>query len=199
MQDIEVIVIGGSAGALEALLAILPMLPASLAIPIVLVMHLAPDHPSLLPGLLGRACRRPVREAEDKLGLEAGTIYVAPANYHVLLERGRALALSVDPPVHFSRPSIDVLFESAADTFGAAAAGIVLSGANEDGARGLRRILDAGGLAAIQDPATAPHPEMPGAAIRGAGERARVLPLEGILRWCSSLSAAGTSHQDAPS
>ncbi|MEO7734280.1 MAG: chemotaxis protein CheB [Kofleriaceae bacterium] len=201
MQDVvhhtEVIVIGGSAGALEALLAILPALPSSLAIPVVVVLHLAPNHPSLLPSLLGRVCGRPVREVEDKQVLEAGAIHVAPPNYHVLLERAHTLALSVDAPVQFSRPSIDVLFESAADAFGRAAAGIVLSGANEDGARGLRCIVDAGGRAAIQSPATAAHAEMPAAAARWS-RSAEVLSIEGLTRWCSDLTGPGTL-QDARS
>lgn len=195
MQDTELIVIGGSAGALEALLAVLPALPASLTTPIVVAMHLAPNHQSLLPELLGRACARPVREIEDKVRLEPRMIHVAPANYHVLVERDRCLSLSVDPPVHFSRPSIDVLFESAADTIGRGTAGVLLSGANEDGAYGLRRILDAGGLAAVQDPATAAHPEMPAAAMRLAGGRARVLDVPGLIDFCSGLR--DTLHQDA--
>jgi two-component system, chemotaxis family, protein-glutamate methylesterase/glutaminase len=197
-QDIEVIVIGGSAGALEALLVLLPALPSSLAIPIVVALHVAPNHPSLLPALLGRACARPVHEVEDKLPLSPGAIYVAPPNYHVLLERDRTLALSVDAPVQFSRPSIDVLFESAADAFGRAVAGVVLSGANDDGARGLRGIVDAGGLAAVQDPATAGHAEMPAAAARAASH-AQVLSIEGLTRWCSSLTGPGTLRQDAGS
>jgi len=198
VHDIDVIVIGGSAGALEPLLALLPALPGGLAIPIVVVLHVAPNHPSLLPVLLARACARPVWEIEDKQVLQPGAIHVAPSNYHVLLERDRTLALSVDAPVQFSRPSIDVLFESAADAFGRAVAGIVLSGANEDGARGLRRIVDAGGLGGIQDPATAAHAEMPAAAARWSSS-AEVLSIEGLTRWCSSLTGPGTLRQDARS
>ena len=195
MHEINVIVIGGSAGALEALLALLPALPSTLSIPIVVVMHLAPSHPSLLPALLARACDRPVHEVEDKQPLVRSEIYVAPPNYHVLIERAGRLALSVDAPVHFSRPSIDVLFESAADALGPAVAGIVLSGANEDGARGLRRIVDAGGLAAVQDPATATHREMPAAALRAAG--AQAYSLDELTRWCASLSGPAILRQDA--
>jgi len=200
MQDIvhrtEVIVIGGSAGAIEALLAILPALPSALTIPVVVVLHVAPNHPSLLPSLLGRVCPRPVREIEDKQRLEAGAIQVAPPNYHVLLERDRTLALSVDAPVQFSRPSIDVLFESAAASLGRAVAGIVLSGANEDGARGLRCIVDAGGRAAIQAPSAAAHAEMPAAAARWSST-AELLSIEGLTRWCSGLTGPGTLRQDA--
>ena len=197
MHEIDLIVIGGSAGALEALLAILPGLPPSHKIPIVVVLHLAPNHPSLLPTVLAHACARPVREIEDKQQLEPAAIYVAPPNYHVLVERIGRLALSVDAPVHFSRPSIDVLFESAADALGRAVAGVVLSGANDDGARGLRRIVDAGGLAAIQDPATAAHREMPAAALRWTD--APACSIEQLTRWCSSLPGPTILREDARS
>lgn len=191
----SVIVIGGSAGALDVLLELLPALPDELAIPIVLVVHIPPDQPSLLPELLARVCRRPVREADDKLAMAARTIHVAPPNYHVLIERDGTLALSVDPPVHFSRPSIDVLFESAADSFGASVAGVVLSGANEDGARGLGRIHQAGGAAIIQDPGTAQHGMMPAAALRCVGPAARVVPAG---RLAHLLSTPGTMMAPHP-
>jgi len=175
MTTVELIVIGGSAGALEPLLAIFGDLPDELTIPIVVVMHLPPTRPSLIPDLAARVCRRPVQEAEDKLAMQQSTIYVAPPNYHVLIERDRSLSLSTDPPVHFSRPSIDVLFESAADSLGRGVAGLVLSGASEDGARGLRRIHDVGGTAIVQDPATASCSVMPAAARSRVGPDARVL------------------------
>ncbi|MBC7977093.1 MAG: chemotaxis protein CheB [Myxococcales bacterium] len=198
MHEIEIIVIGGSAGALEALLALLPELPHGPdrgAIPVVVAMHLTPNQPSLLPDLLARVCARPVYEVEDKHRLQPGTVCVAPPNYHVLVERDRSLALSVDAPVHFSRPSIDVLFESAADAIGRGVAGVILSGANEDGARGLRRIVDAGGLAAIQDPTTAPHSEMPAAALRWSG--AKTYSIAELARWCASLAGPAILGQDA--
>ena len=179
MSAPAVIAIGGSAGALDALLALLPALPDALATPIVVVVHVPPAQPSLLAELLARACRRPVLEIEDKLAMQQRTIYVAPPNYHVLCERDRSLALSVDAPVQFSRPSIDVLFESAVDAFRGAVVGVVLSGANDDGARGLARIARAGGTALVQDPTTAAYPEMPAAAARMAGA-ARVAPVAGL-------------------
>jgi len=197
MPELDVIMIGGSAGALEALLAILPELPAAFTVPIVVVLHLPPAQPSLLPDVLSRACRRRVAEIEDKMALLPQTIHVAPPNYHVLLERDRTIALSVDPPVHFSRPSIDVAFDAAADSFGRTAAGVLLSGASEDGARGLARIHRAGGPALIQDPASARHPEMPAAAVRWVGPGAQVHLLPELA---SAVSALGgilmTSHQD---
>jgi two-component system chemotaxis response regulator CheB len=170
----RVIVIGGSAGALEVLLAILPTLPATRTTPIVIVLHLAPTPPSLVPALLERATALRVIEVEDKQPLLPGTIHVAPANYHVLFERDATLALSVDEAVNFSRPSIDVSFESVARAFGPGAIGILLSGANDDGAVGLWHIAEAGGLAVVQDPATARQPIMPRAAIHLLRTRARV-------------------------
>jgi two-component system chemotaxis response regulator CheB len=196
MTELDVIMIGGSAGGLEALLAILPGLPAAFAIPIVVVFHLSPSQPSLLADVLSRACRRRVAEIEDKMALLPHTIHVAPPNYHVLLERDRTIALSVDPPVHFSRPSIDVAFDSAADSFGRTSAGVLLSGASEDGARGLARIHRAGGLALIQDPASARHPEMPAAAVHWVGPGAQVHLLPELASAVSALGGILTSHQD---
>jgi two-component system chemotaxis response regulator CheB len=161
----SVIAIGGSAGALDALLALATALPASFATPIVVVLHLAPNQKSLLAELIVRRTGRPCVEIEDKQPLEVRTIHVAPPNYHVLLERTGTLSLSVDEPVQFSRPSIDVLFESVARAAGPRAVGIVLSGANDDGAAGLARIAAAGGAAFVQDPATAQQRAMPVAAI----------------------------------
>jgi two-component system chemotaxis response regulator CheB len=160
----DLFVIGGSAGALEPLLEITSVIPAELEIPIAVVLHLTPSQPSLVPPLLARESARRIREAEDKEPLQPHTIYIAPPNYHMLVERTGTLALSVDDPVNFSRPSVDVLFESAADAFGARLIGLVLSGANADGAAGLRRIADAGGLALVQSVASAAYPTMPAAA-----------------------------------
>jgi len=196
MTELDVIMIGGSAGALEALLAILPGLPPAFAIPVVVVIHLSPSQPSLLVELLARACPLRVAEIEDKMALSPHTIHVAPPNYHVLLERDRTIALSVDPPVHFSRPSIDVAFDSAADSFGRTAAGVLLSGASEDGARGLARIHRAGGTALIQDPACARHPEMPSSAVHWVGLGAQVLLLPELASAVAALGGMLTSHQD---
>ncbi|MBZ0231460.1 MAG: chemotaxis protein CheB, partial [Deltaproteobacteria bacterium] len=135
-RPLQLLVVGGSAGALEPLLAIVGALPPALETPIAVLLHLSPRQPSLLPQLLGHVTSRRVREAEDKEPLAPGTIYVAPPDYHLLVERAGTLALSVDPPVNFSRPSIDVLFESAADAFGPGVAALVLSGSNHDGDAG---------------------------------------------------------------
>jgi two-component system, chemotaxis family, protein-glutamate methylesterase/glutaminase len=197
MRHLDVILIGGSAGALEGLLAILPALPDAFAIPIVVVLHLAPTQPNLVPELLQRATRRRVAEIDDKQPLRGDTVHVAPANYHVLIERDRTLSLSVDELVHFSRPSIDVLFESAAVALHAGVAGILLSGANEDGATGLERIADAGGLAVIQDPATSRHSTMPSIGVVRLRGRAHVLPVGNIAAFLAGLDSAEARMEHA--
>ncbi len=193
MKRTAVIVVGGSAGSLEALLVLLPELPATFAVPAVIVMHMSAHHPSLLPEILARKCRLPVVEIEDKQPLIAGTIYVAAPGYHVLFERDGTLALSADDAVNHSRPSIDVAFESAADAFGAGVVAIVLSGGNDDGARGVVRILEAGGIVLVQDPASARHPVMPRAALARAGESVRVGRPAELARTLIALATEETS------
>lgn len=159
----DVIVIGGSAGALEPVFGIVKALPRSIEAAVVVVMHVLPNQPSLLPSLLQQACRdRVVREPEDKEPVAPRTIYVAPPNYHLLIERGRTFSLSVDDPVNFSRPSIDVLFESAAEAYGSRIVAVVLSGSNSDGAVGLAAIARRGGTTIVQ--ADADYATMPDAA-----------------------------------
>ncbi len=176
---IEATVIGGSAGALEALASLLEGLPAGLRVPIAIVVHIARNKPSALGSVLAAHSALPVCEAEDKAPLEPGHAYVAPPGYHVLIERGPSFALSVDAPVNFSQPSIDVLFESAAAALGPAVAGVLLSGANEDGARGLLAISEAGGVAMVQEPGEAASRTMPEAALRTC-PRAAVAHIAGI-------------------
>src|SRR5436190_14434874 len=147
----EIILAGTSWGGLQALSALVGGLPADFAVPIVLVQHRHRESNSLLSSLLQDRTPLPVCEVEDKLPIEPRNIYVAPADYHLLVERGH-FALSLDEPVRFSRPSIDVTFSSAADSYGPSVVGAVLTGANADGALGLRRIADRGGLALVQDP-----------------------------------------------
>ncbi|PYE23498.1 two-component system chemotaxis response regulator CheB [Rhizobium sp. PP-F2F-G20b] len=191
MSDVrpQAVVIGASAGALEALTIILPALPADFPVPIMLVVHIPGDKRSVLAELFQAKCRIRVMEVEDKEPLAGGTAYFAPPNYHLLVEGNRTLSLSSDEPVMFSRPSIDVLFESAADAFGAALVGIVLTGANHDGARGLRAISNAGGHAVVQDPATAFAAAMPEGAIARCPE-ARVLPLDAIAAYLQKVVCA---------
>jgi two-component system chemotaxis response regulator CheB len=164
----DLAVIGGSSGAVEALGRIIPALPAESWLPIAVVVHVAPDRPSLLPSLMATHARVEVREAADKDRIVAGTVYFAPSGYHLLVERGGTLALSVDPPVHYCRPSVDVLFQSASEAIGPGVLGIILTGANSDGAEGLRCIRESGGVAIVQAPSDASSPEMPRAAILAA-------------------------------
>jgi two-component system, chemotaxis family, protein-glutamate methylesterase/glutaminase len=159
-ERIEAIVIGGSAGAVEALAILLPALPRRLQAAVFIVLHLPREQPSLLVEIFRGKCSLPVKEAEDKEPVQAGIVYFAPPDYHLLLDRGPQLSLSVDEPVHFSRPSVDVLFESAADLYGARLMGIILSGANADGAAGLAAVHGAGGLTIVQEPGSTPVPVM---------------------------------------
>jgi two-component system, chemotaxis family, protein-glutamate methylesterase/glutaminase len=164
-RPIQALVIGGSAGAIDVLGTLLPALPAGLSVPVVVVVHVPPDRPSYLPEVLGARTVLPVREAEDKEPVEPGVIYVAPPNYHLLVERSHRFALSVDAPVHFSRPAIDVLFESAAVAWGEGLAAVLLTGASADGAIGLERVRASGGLTAVQAPDSATARTMPDAAL----------------------------------
>ena len=189
---IDAIAIGGSAGAVEAVGKLLEGLPAEFKPSVLVVIHVPADRPSLLASVLGQRCRRPVREALDKERVEPGVIYVAPQDYHLLVETAGALALSRDEPVAFSRPSIDVMFESAAEAYGARLLGIVLSGANADGAAGLAAIRKAGGRAWVQDPADAMAATMPAAAIAQAGADA-VLPINDMAQRLAHLRSGRLS------
>jgi two-component system chemotaxis response regulator CheB len=161
----RIVAIGASAGALEALLALVPPLPREFPVPIVVAVHVPPDRDSGLPAVIARQSAVALVEAEDKMPLLAGHVYFAPPDYHLLVERHGALALSTDALVHFSRPSIDVLFESVAASIGARSLGILLSGANADGAAGLAAIAASGGLTWVQTPASARVSTMPEAAL----------------------------------
>ncbi|MBS7700086.1 chemotaxis protein CheB [Chelatococcus sp.] len=182
----EAVVIGASAGALEALSVILPSLPGSFRIPILVVVHMPPDRRSVMAELFRAKCRLFVEEAEDKEPISGGTIYFAPPDYHLLVEVDRTICLSSDEPVLFSRPSIDVLFESAADAYGPGLIAIVLTGANHDGTRGLRAVLDAGGTGLVQDPREAFASAMPESAIRTCPD-ARVMSLQAIAQYLEEV------------
>lgn len=163
------IAIGASAGGIEAASVLLRALPASFSIPVVLVLHLPPNRASLLPELFARHCALAVKEAEDKEPLRPGTVYVGPPDYHLLVEPGGLLSLSCDAPLNFSRPSLDMLFESAALAYRDALLAIQLTGASADGADGLGTVRRMGGAVWVQDPDEAQSNIMPLAAIRQAG------------------------------
>jgi two-component system chemotaxis response regulator CheB len=174
----EIIVVGASAGGLSAIERLLGALPRGFPVPIVVVQHRSRESSDAYAEVIGSRTSLPVREIEDGDPLRGPGVYLAPPDYHVLIEPGHT-ALSIDDPVSYSRPSIDVLFESAADAYGSRVCAVLLTGANADGAKGLVRVKQAGGFAIVQDPATAESPEMPTAGIAAANVD-RVLGLDRI-------------------
>jgi two-component system chemotaxis response regulator CheB len=176
VRQLSAIAIGGSAGSIDALSQLLPALAADSGVAVLVVVHLPRERDSKLAEIFSKRCRVRLVEAEDKQPLEPGHVYFAPPDYHLLVDRGPAVALSSDELVHYSRPAIDPLFESAADVYGRGLMGIVLSGANEDGAAGLAAVARAGGVTLVQSPGEAVASDMPLAAIR-AVPASRVLTI----------------------
>ena len=175
----ELVVIGGSAGGVDALIGLLPSVPADYRSTVVCILHVPADRDSRLAELFELRAALPVREAQDKEPIEPGVIYFAGSGYHLSVERDRCFSLSCEAPVQFARPAIDVLMESAADAYGPRLAGILLTGANHDGAEGMCRIRERGGLTVVQDPFEAQASAMPEEAIRRCAPDL-VLPLSGI-------------------
>jgi two-component system chemotaxis response regulator CheB len=191
----ELIVIGASWGGMRALAAVLEPLPEEFDIPMVIVQHRSSCGADLLEQVLARSSKRAVVAAHDKDPLLSDRVFVAPPDYHLLVEKGH-LALSTEEHVQFARPSIDVLFQSAADAYGERVLGVLLTGANEDGAEGLARIAAAGGFTVVQNPATAARGEMPGAAIaRGAARL--VLELDRIGPFLAGLRSGAVRGDPA--
>ena len=180
------IAIGGSAGSMEALISIFSALPKDFKLPIITVCHVHPRDEGGLVEVFSRHVDFRVREVEDKEKVCSGIIYFAPANYHLLLESERTFALSVDEKVNYSRPSIDVFFDSAAMALGDGLIGILLTGANNDGATGIKSIKKYGGLTIAQNPEEAVHPTMPQAAI-ATGSVDRILSIAEIIRFLKLL------------
>jgi two-component system chemotaxis response regulator CheB len=191
MRTIDLVVIGCSLGGMRALSIILGALPANFQPPIAVVQHRHKLSAEGLPSYLRQQSQLPVVDVDDKQWIRDGQVYLAPADYHLLVEKG-TFSLSVDQAVSFSRPSIDVLFESAADAYRDKLVGVVLTGANADGALGARRIKQQGGFVIVQDPSTAEAPAMPQAAIDSVRVD-RILPLERIGPFLVEL-CRHTSH-----
>lgn len=175
----EAVVIGASSGGMKALLKIFSGLPRDFKMPIVVVQHIKATSENYSVEVFGNHCRLPVKEAEEKEKIAGGAIYLAPPDYHLLIEPDKTFSLSVDEKVNFARPSIDVLFESAAFAYKSSLVGILLTGANHDGAAGMLKIKNAGGLTISQDPETAECAVMPEAAIK-LGAADLVLSLQEI-------------------
>lgn len=182
-----IVVIGASLGGLHALERVLHALPTGFSLPILVVQHRSEEGPALLAGLLGRHSPLPVSEAEDKSELKPGCVLVAPAGYHALVEPGH-VSLSTEAEVRYSRPSIDVALQTASEAYGERAVGVVLTGANDDGAQGLAEIRRRGGVAIVQDPEDAESRSMPDAAIAAADPQ-WILGLEEIGARLASIAA----------
>lgn len=185
-RTVEAVVIGGSAGSVDALINLLPALPDSLGLTVFCIVHLPPDRESRLAELFNERLLVPVREAADKEPIVPGTVYFAGSAYHLSVEQDHTFSLSLEPPVHWARPAIDVLMESAADAYGPGLVGILLTGANRDGADGMAHIRVRGGFTVVQDPAEAQVAVMPLAAIERSQPNL-VLPLSRIFALLSML------------
>lgn len=197
----EAVVIGGSAGGWEAIAYLLSRIPGDFSLPVAIALHVHPDQDEHFSDHFRRGCAVHVELAWDKKPVRPGVVTFAPPDYHLLVEWDRTYSLSADDKVSFSRPSIDVLFESAASTYGPGLVGILLTGASCDGTAGIARINELGGLSVVQDPQTAEHPLMPGSAMETASP-ALVLSLEGMAALIRRLSvlqqqAAGSRPSDA--
>ncbi len=173
------VVVGVSSGGVEALKRVIGSLPGDFPLPIMVVAHISPEADNGLALLLDDLCAIRVKEADELEMVAPGIVYLAPPNYHLQVEKDATLSLSVDPPVRFARPSVDVLFGSAADTFGPALIGVVMTGAGCDGSEGLRRIKEAGGVTVVQDPDGAVADSMPRSAIEAAPPD-YIVPIEQI-------------------
>ncbi|WP_064117996.1 chemotaxis protein CheB [Pseudomonas fluorescens] len=186
LPRIEAIVVGASAGGVEALLTLLGPLREGFVLPIIIVLHLPEERRSQLAEVFARRLGMPVHEASDKQDIVAGRVYFATPGYHLSVEQDRSLSLSLEDRVHYSRPSIDYLFESAADAYGPALAAVLLTGANHDGARGLVEVKRRGGLTIVQDPEEAQVATMPQAALK-IQQPDHVLTIHGIGRLLVEL------------
>ena len=187
---IDAVVIGTSAGGIDALSTLLPALRAGSRVAVFIVIHLPRERRSLLVEIFAPRCALPVFDATDKEPVAPGTVYFAPPDYHLLIDPGPQLALSVDEPVNYSRPSIDVLFESAADVYRERLLGIVLTGGNQDGAAGLAAVQRRGGMCVVQDPKTAQTALMPASALQSVTADF-VLPLQEIAALLGALDGDG--------
>jgi two-component system chemotaxis response regulator CheB len=182
----EAVVIGVSAGGLGALSVILKALPGNYPLPLIVIQHRAKEERTLLEEILQAKCHISIRQADEKEKIEGGRVYIAPPDYHLLIERDRSFSLTCDEPVNFSRPSIDLSFETASEVYGDKLVGVILTGANSDGAAGIRAVKERGGLTIAQDPASSLFPDMPRAAI-DTGSVQRVLTATEIKNFLLDL------------
>jgi two-component system chemotaxis response regulator CheB len=176
----EAIVIGVSAGGMKAMKIMFALLPMNFITPIIIVQHISAHSDNQWIKLLNDKSNLPIKEADEKEKIEKGNVYIAPPNYHLLIEKDKTFSLTIDERVNYARPSIDVLFESAAEAYKNKLIGVILTGSNNDGTKGMKRIQECGGLTIVQDPATAESNYMP-ASVIAAMQVDYVLPLNGII------------------
>lgn len=191
----EAVVIGVSAGGLTALSTLFSGLPENYPLPIIIVQHRSKEERDLLENVLQQKYSIKIKQADEKEGIKGGFIYIAPANYHLLVESNKTFSLSADEKVRYSRPSIDVLFESAAEVYKERLVGIILTGSNDDGANGIKSISSHNGLTISQNPAEAQFPVMPAASIR-TGAVKHILLLKEIQQLLLQLSKNG-AHEES--
>lgn len=165
IRKFSAVVIGVSAGGLHALISILSKLPQEYSIPVIIVQHRGKDHKELLEDVLQTKCLLKVKQADEKEKIETGCVYIAPPNYHLLIEQDETFSLTSDIYVKHSRPSIDLLFTTAAEVYKESLVGVILTGASSDGAEGILEIKRSGGFTLAQNPQTAEYPYMPQASI----------------------------------
>lgn len=179
MNVFEAVVVGSSAGGIRALENLLAPLPNDFPLPIIVVQHLRPESESYLPKILATHCALPVKQAEEREIIQAGRVYIAPPNYHLLIEEDHSFSLSLEPPVRYARPSVDVMFETAVYAYRDKLIGIILTGANDDGSYGVKKLKQMGGYVIVQDPKTAEAEAMPKSAI-AAAKVDKILPIEQV-------------------
>jgi two-component system chemotaxis response regulator CheB len=179
MSTFEAVIVGSSAGGIRALGNLLAPLPNDFPLPIIVVQHLHPESESYLPKILATHCALPVKQAEEREIIQAGTVYIAPPNYHLLIEEDYTFSLSLEPPVRYARPSVDVMFETAVYAYRDKLIGIILTGANDDGSYGVKKLKQMGGYVIVQDPKNAEADAMPTAAI-AAAKVDKILPIEQV-------------------
>lgn len=177
----EAIVIGVSSGGMQAMNAIFPLLPKDFKVPIIIVQHIGAHSDGEWIRILDHKCNLHVKEADEKEMIEPGNIYIAPPNYHLLIEKNKTFSLTIDQRVNFARPAIDVLFETAAQAYQKKLIGVILTGSNYDGTKGMATIKDLGGLTIAQDPSTAASSFMPASAI-AAMQPDYILSLDDIVK-----------------
>ncbi|MCC7431312.1 chemotaxis protein CheB [bacterium] len=187
LENYEAVVIGVSAGGLEALYKIIPFLPEEFSLAILIVQHLKADSDDYLPVTLNLKSKIKVKQADEKEKILSGTVYISPPNYHLLVEQDKTLSLSIDAKVNFSRPSVDVLFETAAEVYKEKLIGVILTGASKDGSKGLKAVKNFGGLTIVQNPKTAEVDTMPSSAILVAEKIDYILTLEEIRNFLAGF------------